>query len=372
MTMNDNGNDESILKLFQEYKKFCHNKINDQNSTKDEKISFMNKIINNLFDQNEQLIELIIETKQNAEIKSMEMNRFMLETATKTIDIGHALSSYELEMKHFTQRKLPQYLNLITLLDDQSNCLNDFEKENIHLRMENKLLNDNIESKNIELEQYKNIVANLIDHNTTNENSLAIQQSTTVSESSLIERFNGRKLAEQKMTIDSMICASIIDELINTVENEQEETNYSDDSTTTTSDATTIDQWFEYSETEFENAWCNILMNFDNNNNLYSYKMNDCRILSLMSIMLNEIEHKNTVINVMKNESCHNRKNFLELHYRFIERGLQMLKFLIKLIDLSQENDEFKSNLPMIQTMANNIENEIKEIVHYEETSITI
>ena len=33
--MNDNGNDESILKLFQEYKKFCHNKINDQNSTKD-------------------------------------------------------------------------------------------------------------------------------------------------------------------------------------------------------------------------------------------------------------------------------------------------------------------------------------------------
>lgn len=225
--------------------------------------------------------------------------------------------------------------------------------------------------------KFHNVLRIFLELNLIRKISLAIQQSTTVSESSLIERFNGRKLAEQKMTIDSMICASIIDELINTVENEQEETliimsNYSDDSTTTTSDATTIDQWFEYSETEFENAWCNILMDFDNNNNLYPYKMNDCRILSLMSIMLNEIEHKNTVINVMKNESCHNRKNFLELHYRFIERGLQMLKFLIKLIDLSQENDEFKSNLPMIQTMANNIENEIKEIVHYEETSITI
>lgn len=225
--------------------------------------------------------------------------------------------------------------------------------------------------------KFHNVLMIFLELNLIQKNSLVIQQSTTVSESSLIERFNGKKLAEQKMTIDSMICASIIDELINTVENEQEETlivmsNYSDDSTTTTSDATTIDQWFEYSETEFENAWCNILMDFDNNNNLYPYKMNDCRILSLMSIMLNEIEHKNTVINVMKNESCHNRKNFLELNYRFIERGLQMLKFLIKLIDLSQENDEFKSNLPMIQTMANNIENEIKEIVHYEETSITI
>ncbi|OTF81784.1 hypothetical protein BLA29_008700, partial [Euroglyphus maynei] len=208
-------NDESILKLFHEYKKFCHNKMNDPNSTKDEKISLMNRIIDNLFDQNEQLIEMIVETKQNAQIKSMEMHRFMLETATKTIDIGHALSSYELEMKNITQNKLPKIFNLITLIDEQSDHLDRMEREN-------KLLNDNIESMNNELVQYKNIVCNRIDIR-TNDNSLPIQQSTvSESSSSLIQMFNNVKLAEQKTTIDSMICASIIDDIIDTIENEQE------------------------------------------------------------------------------------------------------------------------------------------------------
>ena len=207
--------------------------------------------------------------------------------------------------------------------------------------------------------------------------SLAITQQNstdTTESSSLIKLFIDEKLTEQKSTVDSLVCASIIDELIDMVDNEQQQqviTNSDDskylcNSTTTLSDSTSIaDQWFEYSdgsETDFEDAWCNILMDMDNNNNNvhYPYKMNDFRFLSsMMLIMLNEIEHKNTVINEMKTEYCLNRKNFIELHYRFIERGLQMLKFLITLIDLMQQNDDFKTNLPMIQTMANKIENEI-------------
>ncbi|KAH7637236.1 hypothetical protein HUG17_7442 [Dermatophagoides farinae] len=381
MTVNDE--DESILELFQDYKKFCQNRINDPNSSK----------------ENEQLIGLIIETKQNAQIKSMEFHRFMLETATKTIDIGQALSSYELEMKNITQRKLPLFFNLIELIDNQSTRLDSLDEENSQLKRENQLLNDDVEKMNMELVQYKNIVCNLVDdhhHNdvqTTIENSLAITQqqnsTDTTESSSLIKLFIDEKLTEQKSTVDSLVCASIIDELIDMVDNEQQQqqviTNSDDskylyNSTTTLSDSTSIaDQWFEYSdgsETDFEDAWCNILMDMDNNNNNvhYPYKMNDFRFLSsMMLIMLNEIEHKNTVINEMKTEYCLNRKNFIELHYRFIERGLQMLKFLITLIDLMQQNDDFKTNLPMIQTMANKIENEIKQIVHYEEhTSITI
>ena len=38
MTVNDE--DESILELFQDYKKFCQNRINDPNSSKEVKVIF--------------------------------------------------------------------------------------------------------------------------------------------------------------------------------------------------------------------------------------------------------------------------------------------------------------------------------------------
>lgn len=122
----------------------------------------MSNIINDLFNQNEQLIELMGEIEQSANCKTRQLHEFMLNTASKSIDYGMALSAYEIEMKKLTEHNLPSIFHYDEMLNKSELLIDYYAKENQELKQENKNFFNDIQLINAELMYYKNVVYNLM------------------------------------------------------------------------------------------------------------------------------------------------------------------------------------------------------------------
>lgn len=174
------------------------------------------------------------------------------------------------------------------------------------------------------------------------------------------------KLTEQENNIDSMICASILQELIFSVENAlindaRHETSKLD---TNLNDSflNCIDSGIDCEE--FEDNWCNIVMNSDNDDHIYfiDLKSKDFKQLMLISNAINEIRYKNFLIKNIQNNYIQCKKQFYLLHNRFIEQSLKIMEYFLNI--LNQLDDEQPIDLPIIiQKMINDISQNIDDFI---------
>lgn len=123
----------------------------------------MEKVINDLMDQNELLLQTLFEVQQSAKNRSMQMYSLLKQTANITCDVGLALSSYELEMKKFSQQNIPLYIeDCVDCVEHIKTHVEYLEHKNNILQRENESFFQNIQYQNAELMQYKAMVYCLI------------------------------------------------------------------------------------------------------------------------------------------------------------------------------------------------------------------
>lgn len=122
----------------------------------------MTKVINELLEQNEHLLELVVEVQQSASNKSNQMHKLLEKTACKTNDVGLALSSYELELKKISEQCIPSFLDCANVIEKVSDYVETIENENLQLKKQNESFFYSIKNQSAELMQFKSITYDLM------------------------------------------------------------------------------------------------------------------------------------------------------------------------------------------------------------------
>lgn len=117
----------------------------------------MSKVINELLDQNECLLELVAEVQASVGNKSMQMHELLQRTADKTYNVGLALSSFELEMKKLVEQNIPSFVECADLVVKVKDYVEVLEEENVQLKQQNESFFHDIQSQSIELMYFKQL-----------------------------------------------------------------------------------------------------------------------------------------------------------------------------------------------------------------------
>lgn len=191
-----------------------------------------------------------------------------------------------------------------------------------------------------------------------------------------IDIFMDKKLMEQENNLDSMICASILQELIFSVEDAtiindtkhevaQLDTNLND------SFLNCIDSGIDCEE--LEDNWCNIFINSINDDYIYpmELKQKDFKQLLLLSKAINEIRYKNDLIKIIRDKYFQCKKQIYLLHDQFTEQALKLIHYFQDIIN-SIDNKSSMDLPAILQKIITDISQDIKVIFQSNDHSISI
>lgn len=122
----------------------------------------MCKVIDNLMEQHEILLQILLEIQQTTMNRSMQLHCLMQKTAHKSCEVGQALSSFEFQAKQFACESLPYFIECAARFEQINSHVDTLVEENAVLRRENRQFFKDIQSQTAELMQYKNMVYQLM------------------------------------------------------------------------------------------------------------------------------------------------------------------------------------------------------------------
>lgn len=123
----------------------------------------MENVINNLMEQNEFLLQTLMEVQQTAKNRSLQLHSLLTKTASASNQIGSALTSLELQMKHWaTSLESPSTFECLDLIGEITGHVDILERENEELQLQNRAFFDNLITQSTELMQYKHMVYSLM------------------------------------------------------------------------------------------------------------------------------------------------------------------------------------------------------------------
>ncbi|UXI18931.1 kyphoscoliosis [Sarcoptes scabiei] len=334
------------MENFMQYKRFCFDKINDHCLPIDIKITVMRQIIENLFEQNEQLINITEEINQFSRVQSDRIHGFLQRTANQTIEIGETLSLFELRVKNFTMNYLPSLMENSFVLDQIDLIINYYRIRNSRLSFDNQKLAEENHRMRSNMDFYK-----------WNNDSLSFGQefskdpifNNQAIREEFLKDFINDKLNKQEDNINSVICATILDEIIYKIESEPDSMDYED----------SLESIELLTKSTDLNDQSDVLENFWNNNVDFLSIKSEYRFLRLLSIFIEEIRHRNKAMERIRIDLENKRKCFHSLRNCFIEYRYRFIDHIFDVLDLNQiiENQLIDS----IFSFDSQIENEIRQ-----------
>lgn len=354
--------ESDILSLFYNYKNFYLEQITNESDT-EIKQKLMSKVINDLMEQNELLLEILLEVHQNTRDRSEQMHQMLTKTASKTSEVGQALTSYELEVKTFAQNRIPAFIDFANYAKQMQFYIINLEHDNQELKKENETFFRDLQMQNVQLINYRKMFKEKFDDGTIKTSTLFKSDKLDEIECFNIESFLHTKFNELSRNINTIVCADVLEDIITitekTIEDENNFTN--SDKVYFDCNSTDINDNYEIEEcSRFDSELiCSTTIE------LKSLP----KILFTISSVYDDLEKKISVIYELKRELLSIREKHSKLQNSFIQMGLQTLN------NFRMLEDEIKSGVNGLieptnmashkweQTILNHIENGINQVL---------
>lgn len=159
-----------------------------------------------------------------------------------------------------------------------------------------------------------------------------------------------RTLTEANQTINTIVCANVLEEVISSVEAKIENENNTDDKCEAIDLQSTTDINDNYDDDSacdksFIECISSHESSYDFENDLKSFRP---QLFSLLSILCNELAFKTPVIHTLKRQLSQIRKEHLSLHNRHFQLAIQVLSTFVHLkdeLEIKLESSQMKQTL---------------------------